>query len=99
MHADRRRVDVDVAAGVAQFFHSSGDHLAGFAIEFGGQCVSAFFGAVVDDDGRSVVSEGGDGGAAGPASADDSDTVVGQLFSRDFQGRGDGVEDGGVVGG
>jgi hypothetical protein len=68
-------------------------------VELEGEGVGAFAGAVVDDDGGAVVGEGGDGGAAGAAGADDGDAVVLQVVALDFQGGGDRVEDGGVVGG
>ena len=74
---------IDLAATVAQLFHRRGDDLAALAVELRRQCVGAVVRAVVDDDGRAVVRERGDGRAAGAAGADDGDAVVGEFLARD----------------
>ena len=76
MHADRRGVDVDLAAGVAELFHRGRDDFAGVAIEFVGQRLGALARAVVDDDGRAVVRKRRDRRATRAACADDGDAIV-----------------------
>jgi len=97
VHADTGGIEVDVAAGVAEFIERGGDDFADFAVEFSRQRIRLVAGAIVYDNGGTIVGQGGDGGPASAACAEDGDSVVLQIFARDVEGCSDAIEDGGVV--